>query len=162
MGSPCAVKSLPALVEQFCNDLWISHGLAENTVSAYRSDLISFSTWLSQHNGKTLLQVIFQDIDDWLLSLLERKIGASSVARYKSSLRRFYQFIALNGLISQDPTASLSKMKVPQRLPNTPTQEEIESLLAVTELNSHPGLRDKATKRRCERSPPCLSRPGLR
>ncbi|MHB1104438.1 MAG: site-specific integrase, partial [Devosia sp.] len=34
-------------MEQFCNDLWLSHGLADKTIAAYRADLIGFSSWLS-------------------------------------------------------------------------------------------------------------------
>jgi len=112
-------------MEQFCNDLWLSHGLADKTIAAYRADLIGFSSWLSGHNGKTLLQAQILDIDEWLASLLERKISPRSVARYSASLRRFYRYLASNELVSQDPTVPLGKIKIPFRLPNTPTQDEV-------------------------------------
>ena len=143
MGSAPS-KCLPAYMEQFCNDLWLSHGLADKTIAAYRADLISFSSWLSRHNEKTLLQAQILDIDEWLASLLARKISARSVARYTASLRRFYQYLVSNDLVSQDPTSSIRKIKIPRRLPNTPTQDEVATLLDITDLNSHQGLRDKA------------------
>ncbi len=143
MGSAPS-KCLPAAVEHFCNELWLVHGLADATIAAYRADLLSFSSWLSTHNGKTLLQALIQDIDEWLASLLDRKISARSVARYTASLRRFYQYLVSNDLVSQDPTASIRKIKIPQKLPNPPTQDEVASLLDITDLNSHQGLRDKA------------------
>ena len=131
-------------MEQFCNDLWLSHGLADKTIAAYRADLNGFSSWLSRHNGKTLLQAQILDIDEWLVSLLERKISPRSVARYSSTLRRFYRYLVSNDLVSQDPTASIRNIKIPRRLPNTPTQDEVASLLDIADLNSHQGLRDKA------------------
>lgn len=143
MGSAPS-KCLPAYMEQFCNDLWLSHGLADKTIAAYRADLIGFSSWLSRHNGKTLLQAHILDIDEWLASLLERKISPRSVARYSSTLRRFYRYLVSNNLVSQDPTASIRNIKIPRRLPNTPTQDEVASLLDIADLNSHQGLRDKA------------------
>ena len=143
MGSAPS-KCLPVYMEQFCNDLWLSHGLADKTIAAYRADLIGFSSWLSRHIGKTLLQAQILDIDEWLASLLERKISPRSVARYSASLRRFYRYLTSNGLVPQDPTVPLSKIKIPLRLPNTPTQDEVATLLDITELNSHSGLRDKA------------------
>ena len=143
MGSAPS-KCLPAYMEQFCNDLWLSHGLADKTIAAYRADLIGFSSWLSRHNGKTLLQAQILDIDEWLASLLERKISPRSVARYSSTLRRFYRYLVSNDLVSQDPTASIRNIKIPRRLPNTPTQDEVASLLDIADLNSHQGLRDKA------------------
>ena len=115
MGSAPS-KCLPAYMEQFCNDLWLSHGLADKTIAAYRADLIGFSSWLSGHNGKTLLQAQILDIDEWLASLLERKISPRSVARYSASLRRFYRYLASSGLASQDPTVPLGKIKIPLRL----------------------------------------------
>lgn len=133
-------------MEQFCNDLWLSHGLANKTIAAYRADLIGFSSWLSRHNGKTLLQAQILDIDEWLASLLERKISPRSVARYSSTLRRFYRYLVSNDLVSQDPTASIRNIKIPRRLPNTPTQDEVASLLDIADLNSHQGLRDKALR----------------
>ncbi|MBI1283286.1 MAG: tyrosine recombinase [Thiobacillus sp.] len=143
MGSAPS-KCLPPYMEQFCNDLWLSHGLADKTIAAYRADLIGFSSWLSGHNGKTLLQAQILDIDEWLASLLERKISPRSVARYSASLRRFYRYLTSNGLVSQDPTVPLGKIKIPRKLPNTPTQDEVATLLDITDLNSHQGLRDKA------------------
>jgi len=143
MGSAPS-KCLPAYMEQFCNDLWLSHGLADKTIAAYRADLNGFSSWLSRHNGKTLLQAQILDIDEWLASLLERKISPRSVARYSSTLRRFYRYLVSNDLVSQDPTASIRNIKIPRRLPNTPTQDEVASLLDIADLNSHQGLRDKA------------------
>ena len=143
MGSAKS-KSLLPFVEQFSNELWLVHGLADRTIDAYRADLINFGSWLTQHNGKTLLQVQNLDIEAWLASLLERKISARSVARYTASLRRFYQYLLTNGQVVQDPTMRLGKIKIPHRLPNTPTQDDVASLLDITDLNSHQGLRDKA------------------
>ena len=88
MGSAKSHSLLPS-VEQFSNELWLVHGLADRTIDAYRADLVNFESWLTQHNGQSLLQAQNLDIEAWLASLLERKISARSVARYTSSLRRF-------------------------------------------------------------------------
>lgn len=133
MGSAKSKSLLPS-VEQFSNELWLVHGLADRTIDAYRADLINFGSWLTQHNGKTLLQVHNQDIEAWLASLLERKVSVRSVARYTTSLRRFYQYLTTNGQVAQDPTMRLGKIKIPHRLPNTPTQDEMASLLDITDL----------------------------
>lgn len=91
MGSAKSHSLLPS-VEQFSNELWLVHGLADRTIDAYRADLVNFGSWLTQHNGQSLLQAQNLDIEAWLASLLERKISARSVARYTASLRRFYQY----------------------------------------------------------------------
>lgn len=143
MGS-AKPKCLPAWVAQFCNDLWLVHGLADSTLAAYRSDLVNFDAWLSRYNGKTLSHALIHDIEAWLASLLERKVSARSVARYTATLRRFYQYLTANGLTLHNPTIQLGKTKFQTKLPNTPTEDEVAELLDITELNSHRGLRDKA------------------
>lgn len=130
MGSAPS-KCLPAAVEQFCNELWLVHGMADRTIAAYRADLLSFSSWLSCHNGKTLLQALIQDIDQWLASLLDRQISARSVARYTASLRRFYQYLVSNDLVSQDPTASIRKIKIPQKLPYSASASRTSARLSA-------------------------------
>ena len=39
----------PALVDTFCDALWLEDGLAKNTLEAYRRDLKLFANWLANH-----------------------------------------------------------------------------------------------------------------
>ena len=36
------------VIEAFLDTLWTEHGLSENTLSAYRNDLLGLSKWLSK------------------------------------------------------------------------------------------------------------------
>ncbi|MEO1962909.1 MAG: site-specific integrase, partial [Cycloclasticus sp.] len=41
-------------IQLFLDSLWVEYGLSDNTISAYRSDLKLFSTWLNKRR-KTLV-----------------------------------------------------------------------------------------------------------
>ena len=37
------------IVESFLDNIWMEHGLSENTLSAYRNDLFNLLKWLSHY-----------------------------------------------------------------------------------------------------------------
>ena len=40
-----------ALLDEFCDQLWLEDGLAKNTLESYRRDLRLFASWLAGHGG---------------------------------------------------------------------------------------------------------------
>ncbi len=43
-----------ASIDQFCDALWLEHGLAKNSLEAYRRDLRLFAEWLAKTRGGTV------------------------------------------------------------------------------------------------------------
>lgn len=144
MRAAIVPKVLPRLVERFCNDLWLIQGLADSTVAAYRADILKFNGWLDANQSTLLQDVSIDEVASWLASLQVRGISARTVARRISSLRRFYSFLIESRLLTADPTMLLMSPRFPDRIPNTPSQGDMENLLDITDLNSHAGLRDKS------------------
>ncbi len=135
-----------ALLDEFCDQLWLEDGLARTTLESYRRDLRLFAAWLSGRDA-TLLSARETD----LLGYLEFRHGtgraalkASSQARLHSSLKRFYQFALRENRIGSDPTLKLERPKGAQRFPKTLSEADIEALLAAPETHSPLGLRDRA------------------
>ena len=55
-----AIENRPAdraEIDAFCDSLWLEDGLAQASLSSYRSDLLHFSNWLSEHRLTSLSQV---------------------------------------------------------------------------------------------------------
>ena len=50
-----------ARIEAFLDAMWMEHGLAQNTLSAYRADLQKFSHWLN-HCGRGLVECRREDV----------------------------------------------------------------------------------------------------
>jgi integrase/recombinase XerD len=127
-----------ALLDAFCDALWLEDGLAKNTLAAYRRDLEQLAGFL----GKRGLDGAREQ--DLFAFLGARKGRASSAARRLSSLRRFYQWRARERKIGADPTLKLELPKRAPRFPKSLSEADVEALLAAPEVSAPLGLRDRA------------------
>ncbi len=132
------------LLDEFCDALWLEDGLSRNTLESYRRDLRIFSAWLSANQGKTLLQAQRMDLLDYLGYKFKRKARPRSAARLLSSLKRFYRFLLRENRIQADPTLQVESPKLPRALPKILSEEDVDSLLATPNVETHIGLRDKS------------------
>ena len=130
------------VIDQFLDALWLERGLSENTLSAYRSDLYSYSGWLVSSASRDLLQSRPEDILAYLATLTGKSSRTS--ARRLSSLRRFFQYLAREGRISHDPCARIAAPRIGRPLPKSLTEEEVESLLDAPDTATAVGQRDRA------------------
>lgn len=130
-----------AVIDRFLDALWLERGLSENTLSAYRSDLYSYSDWLAQ-TSRELLQSRPEDILAYLASI--SGMSARTGARRLSSLRRFFQYLAREGRIDHDPCTRIAAPRVGRPLPKSLTEEEVEGLLAAPDTSTAIGRRDRA------------------
>jgi integrase/recombinase XerD len=139
-----AAEKNSALIDEFCDALWLEDGLARNTLDAYRRDLSQFAKWLEARHGKQLIEADNGGIQAYLGYLFRRKTRATSAARFLSSLKRFYRYCLRQGRTRSDPTLKIDSPKLPRGLPKTLTEEDVESLLAAPPVEQALGLRDKA------------------
>ncbi len=133
-----------ALLDEFGDVLWLEDGLSRNTLECYRRDLRLFSAWLSAGRGKTLVQARHADLLDYLAYKFQSKARPRSAARLLSSLKRFYRYLLREKRIQTDPTLQVAAPKLPRSLPRTLTEEDVDALLAVPDIDTDLGLRDKA------------------
>lgn len=130
------------MIQNFLDHVWMESGLSDNTLSAYRRDLIHFSVWLAQQNS-TLLQAKRADIQCYLHKKIEHKAQASSVSRSLSSIKRFYRFYIREGTLSEDPSALVDAPKIAKKLPKSLSENDVQNLLDAPDENTLLGLRDK-------------------
>lgn len=128
-----------ALLDAFCDHLWLEDGLARNTLDAYRRDLRLLGERLAKA-GRTLLQT--QEPD--LLAYLAACSRASTQARALSSFKRFFHYALRERHITADPTIRLDRPKKPPRLPGTLSEAQVEALLGAPDVETPLGLRDRA------------------
>jgi integrase/recombinase XerD len=132
-----------ALIDAFCDQLWLQDGLAAATLASYRRDLAGWRQWLARRGG-ALLAVGRADFDQWLADQFGAKAKATSVARRLSALRRFYRHQLAQGAITEDPTLRVRAPKKPRRLPKHLSEAQVEALLAAPDTKTPLGLRDRA------------------
>jgi integrase/recombinase XerD len=133
-----------ALLDEFCDALWLEDGLARNTLNSYRADLKQFGAWLTRAAGKSVLDAHHGDIQTYLGYLFARKTRARSAARLLSSLKRFYRYALREGKLTLDPTVKIDAPALPRSLPKSLTESDVETLLSAPDTETELGLRDKA------------------
>jgi integrase/recombinase XerD len=126
-----------ALVDAFCDALWLEDGLSRNTIAAYRADLASLSLSMKKPLAKA------GEAD--LFAFFAAKGGrASSASRRVSSLKRFYRYCVRERKIAADPTLKLDPPKRAPRFPKTLSEADVEALLGAPDVATPLGLRDRA------------------
>jgi integrase/recombinase XerD len=132
-----------AEIDLFCDALWLEDGLARTTLQSYRADLSALSRWLAGEGRPVLAEAEEADLKSFIawLSLAKR---ASSQSRYLSSLRRFYRWRLLRGRGQTDPTRDLGRPVLPERLPKTLSEAQVEHLLGAPDVATPLGARDRA------------------
>ena len=147
MNQPAA-SDLPELraqaaLDAFADAVWMEQGLAANTLTAYRADLVGFARWLEPRGG----ELVAAQRAELLEYLALRVTGGSrprSTARLLTSLRRFYGWALRERRITADPTEGIEPPRLGRPLPKVLTESEVEALLAAPDPTLPPGLRDRA------------------
>ncbi|MGC9216158.1 site-specific tyrosine recombinase XerD [Acidithiobacillus sp.] len=130
-------------IDTFLDALWLEKNLGENTLTAYRQDLLQVAAALAEHD----LTLTTAD-DGALARILGQRLqsGAAmrSVVRLLSSVRRFYGYAEREGWVSRDPSRNLQSPRIGRWLPHVLSETETEALLAAPDCTHPLGLRDAA------------------
>ena len=132
-----------SVIEAFLDSLWVEHGLSENTLRAYRNDLLGLSRWLSR-TSTGITEVHREHVLDYLSYRVRQGSRPRSSARLLSSIRRFYRYLVRQGTVQKDPSADIEFPKLGRALPGTLTKEEVEQLLDAPDTRTAHGVRDRA------------------
>jgi integrase/recombinase XerD len=133
-----------ALIDAFCDQLWLQDGLAAASLASYRRDLNAWLGWLGAHGVEGLLAATRGDVEAFLAAQFRARAKASSIGRRLSTLRRFYRFQAAQGALAADPTLRIRSPRLPRRLPKHLSEREVEVLLGAPDTATTLGLRDRA------------------
>jgi integrase/recombinase XerD len=117
-------------VEDFLRHLSIERGLAKNSIAAYRRDLSKYQQFLAK-SGHSLEAATPELIAEFMQSLHQIGLAASSNARTLAAVRGLHRFLLNEGRLVTDPAAKLRRPKLAMRLPKALTQVQVEALLAA-------------------------------
>ena len=132
------------IIQDFLNTLEFEDGLSKNTISSYKSDLLTFQNWLIEKKNIALKSVGKDDINLYLAHMFEKKKKSSSVSRLLATSKKFYNFLNRKNIIKINPLDGINPPKKISTLPKFLNEKEVESLLNSPKTDSILGLRDKA------------------
>jgi integrase/recombinase XerD len=133
-----------SLIDAFCDTLWLEHGLAKNSLDAYRRDLRLFAGWLESKRPAcaSLHAVQPQDVAAYF-SERHADTKPSSANRRLSVLKRFYQLALRERRIEHDPCLKMASARQPVRFVHTLSETQVEALLAAPDVATPLGLRER-------------------
>ena len=144
-----AKKSSPALlapasqeaIERFCDACWLEDGLAQNSLAAYRRDLLLLAQWLYQTAHLDLYAVDEKELTAYIAH--RRADKATTANRRLTVFKRFYRHALRNNLVKSDPCIGLRAAKQALRFPKTLSEDQVTSLLNAPKIETPLGLRDR-------------------
>lgn len=119
-------------------------GLARNTLVAYRTDLEQFFAWYRQNGPARMSDVDLPVLSAYLGHLHERGLAASTIARHLVSIKMFFRYLVLEGVLKESVVELLSSPKLWQHLPKVLSPETIDRLLSAPSREDRYPLRDRA------------------
>ncbi len=129
-----------SIVDQYLDEVWLERGLSENTLAAYRRDLLKLESFLSG----PLLDAGEAQLLDCIAGQYRAGYKTRSAARFLSCIKGFYQHQLKQGRIVIDPSAHLVHPKLGRALPGSLTEREVRALIDAPDLKKPVGLRDRA------------------
>ncbi|MBS0315223.1 MAG: site-specific tyrosine recombinase XerD [Proteobacteria bacterium] len=124
------MSETPAIIEQFCDQIWLADGLAPATLASYRQDLRRVFHWCAGH-GVDALAMTRSDVERYLATQFAEGARAASINRRLSSLRRFFRWLVETGASASNPCDLVDPPRSARRLPKTLSEAQVEALLAA-------------------------------
>lgn len=130
-------------LQDYLHFLKVERQLAENTISSYKRDLLSYTNWLSTHTS-TKEVVNQQLITSYLHELKDQGKSSRTISRHISSIRSFHQFMLRDKVSDTDPTVHLELPKLEKKLPRVLSISEIDKVIQAAGTTTLQSIRDTA------------------
>ena len=131
-------------IQAFCEYRKEKKQISENTMLAYRSDLMRMVTYLRGNGIVAPEQVTETQLNSFILAAERDGLKASSIVRLISSVHSFFDFLTKKGILTEDPSERIKAPKAEQAKQEIISIKELEALLDAPDTETPKGLRDRA------------------
>ena len=136
-------SSFEGVLQTFLDFLSVEKGLSANTILSYSRDLKKLFLFFSKEKIPWM-SAKETDLVKFIHHMSQSGLSARSLARLISSMKSFYRFLVLDGILKKSPAANLSSPKSWISLPKFLSVKDVEILLQQPDESTERGLRDKA------------------
>jgi integrase/recombinase XerD len=131
-----AIKQSAHLIEAFLDMMSAERGAGQNTLAAYRRDLVDFASAADPAKAGR------EQVRAFLNGLSTSGMAASTQARKLSALRQFYGFLYAEGFRADDPTQTIEAPRAGRPLPKILSAKDLDAMLTTAAQDQTPeGLR---------------------
>ncbi len=123
------------MLSEYLNHLSQERGYSPNTLEAYERDILEF---LNYHEPlrPQMIQINRRDVNRYLAELRNRRNATTSILRKISSIKGFYQYLQVKGMLRDNPLALLELPKRRKTLPKVLSVGEMARLLTSDALSA--------------------------
>lgn len=130
-------------LERFFKYLTAERNASSHTISNYRRDLDQFVSFLGK-DSVSLISIHHFDVRRFLGDLQKKNYARSSILRKIAAIKSFFKYLWREGMIKENPLASLSSPKMQRALPVFMSADEVKRLIEAPQGTDWMSLRDRA------------------
>lgn len=127
--------------EAFIEYLRTECHLADNTVAAYQRDLRRLLKWLGT---KRITALTIQELSDFVGWLGDQDLQPATIARHIVSMKMFFRYLQLEGILVDNLAELLGSQKLWQRIPSVLSPDMVDRFLNAPRRREALYLRDQA------------------
>ncbi len=131
------------VIKKYQQYLKLEKSLSPHTLDAYLTDLSKLLRFLQTENIP-MMEVCYQDLQQFSAGLHDIGIHPRSQARIISGVKSFFHFLLMADYIETDPSELLEAPRIGFKIPEVLTVEEIDTLIATVDLSKAEGQRNRA------------------
>ncbi len=129
---------------QFKMFLKLEKKMSQNSIAAYTNDVHKLQIYACSYKPPILPIAVTTDLLSSYLYQTADFISPHTQARMLSGWRLFFKFLILENYINQNPTHLLESPKLPRKLPEVLSLDEINSMIASIDLSKPEGERNRS------------------
>lgn len=124
--------------------LKIERGLSKNSIENYAHDVKKLIAYLEEHSMNLSPITITSNVIQQFIYDTARQVNARSQSRLISGLRSFFNYLIFEDYRVSNPLELIESPKIGRKLPDTLSEQEIDSIINAIDLGKPEGDRNRA------------------
>lgn len=141
----CFQMDWDSTIKGYISYLTLEKGLSAHSIEAYARDVKGMGRFMFEEMKiSSPAEVVLLHLQKYIHLLNEVEISSRSQARMLSGMRSFFQYLILEGLLTNDPTGLIEGPKTEQYLPEVLSYDEIREMIDGIDRSHPQGTRNVA------------------
>jgi integrase/recombinase XerD len=132
-----------AHIDAFLRHLDAERRVSSHTLEAYARDLQMLAAFAAARD-RPVEALDRAGVEAFVRQLMAEGRAPRSVARIVASVRTFYRYLVVHGVLESSPADSVRAPRAIRTLPRFLSTQEVEALIAAPDVGTSRGLRDRA------------------
>lgn len=131
------------LFREYRTYLRLERNYSSNTIESYEMDLDKLRQYAQEHS-LDIVHTSFEQLQAFLFDTFKTCTSPATQARVLAGIHAWYRFLLYKNYIDQDPSELLEGPRKERHLPTVLSLDEVNRMIAVIDLSSNEGHRNRA------------------